>query len=53
VGFLEEEAVHTYTKFLKSIDEGLLQDWKTTKAPNVAIEYYGLDPKATIRDMIL
>ena len=27
VGYLEEEAVHTYTCLLKAIDEGMLEKW--------------------------
>ena len=54
VGYLEEEAVHTYTLCLKAIDEGKLPLWKHMKAPSEAVEYYGLDPKkAMVRDVIL
>lgn len=54
VGYLEEEAVHTYTLCLKAIDEGKLPLWANMKAPSEAVEYYGLDPqKAMIRDVIL
>merc|ERR1712146_647242 len=52
-GYLEEEAVHTYT-VLEAIDNGKLPLWSTMKAPPEAIEYYSLDPeKATMRDLIL
>merc|ERR1712046_280692 len=40
VGYLEEEAVHTYTKVLEAIDSGKLPLWATMKAPPEAIEYY-------------
>ena len=54
VGYLEEEAVHTYTKVLEAIDDGRLPLWKSMKAPPEAIEYYNLDPKTdTMRDLIL
>jgi len=54
VGYLEEEACHTYTSILENIDNGNLPLWKVMKAPPQAIEYYGLDPeKATMRDVIL
>ena len=54
VGYLEEEACHTYTKILENIDNGNLVLWKSMKAPPQAIEYYGLDPMtATMRDVIL
>ena len=54
VGYIEEEAVHTYTVCLKQIDEGKLPSWQVLKAPTDAVEYYGLDPEsAVIRDVIL
>lgn len=54
VGYLEEEAVHTYTMVLKAIDDGKLIQWQHMKAPSEGIEYYGLDPeKAMMRDLIL
>ena len=53
VGYLEEEAVHTYTLFLEAIDEGRLPVWKDMKAPEDAISYYLLPPEnQKIRDMI-
>ncbi len=42
VGFLEEEAVHTYTMLLKQLDEGKLPKWKNMRAPKIAINYYEL-----------
>ena len=54
VGYLEEEAVHTYSLCLKAIDEDKLPLWSNMKAPAEAIDYYGLDPEtATMRDVIL
>lgn len=54
VGYIEEEAVHTYTICKECIDNDKLLLWKHMKAPSEAIEYYGLDPaKATMRDVIL
>ena len=53
VGYLEEEAVHTYTKALEHIDNGDLLLWKNMKAPPAAVDYYGLNPKtASMRDVI-
>ncbi|XP_071825829.1 uncharacterized protein [Apostichopus japonicus] len=51
VGYLEEEAVKTYTKLLQDIDSGVLPQWKTMPAPDVAIGYWKLSPEATMRDM--
>lgn len=51
VGFLEEQAVSTYTRALADIDAGLL--WPNTPAPAVAREYWKLADDATMRDVIL
>lgn len=40
VGYLEEEAVHTYSVLLEQIDKGNLQHWKSMPCPPEAIEYY-------------
>ena len=53
VGCLEEQAVHTYTVFLKQIDDGKLPEFAKMPAPKEAIEYYDMPPNATFRDMIL
>ena len=53
VGYLEEEAVHTYTEMLKQIDEGCLQHWKETQAPLEVTKYYSLPTAATYRDVVL
>ena len=54
VGYLEEEAVHTYTLCLQNIDNEKLLSWKHMKAPAEAVEYYGLNPEtATMRDVVL
>jgi ubiquinol oxidase len=50
VGYLEEEAVKTYTHFLHLIDEGKIQNHK---APSIAKEYWGLSEDATLRDLVL
>ncbi|CAD5113183.1 DgyrCDS2371 [Dimorphilus gyrociliatus] len=55
VGYLEEEAVVTYTKCLLDIENenGCLKHWKTTPAPKVAITYWKLKPTATLLDVTL
>ncbi len=50
VGYFEEEAVHSYTKYLALIDGGIQPD---IKAPDIAIRYWSLDHDATIRDVII
>jgi len=53
VGYLEEEAVKTYTKCLEEIESGPLTHWKTMPAPEVARQYWHLGENATMRDVIL
>jgi len=50
VGYLEEEAVVSYTQYLKEIDEGRIPN---TPAPKIAIEYWKLAPNATLRDVVV
>ena len=53
VGYLEEEAVVTYTKMLQDIDAGgNLKQWATDPAPEIAIKYWNLGKDATMRDVI-
>lgn len=52
VGYLEEEAVHTYTVLLEQIDNGNLKHWAQMGAPKEAIEYYNLPENASFRDMV-
>lgn len=49
-GYLEEEAVVSYTHFLEAIDSGAITNGP---APTVAVEYYNLHPEATLRDVVL
>jgi len=53
VGYLEEEAVHTYTVAIDSLDKGYLPVWSEMKATPEAREYYALDENASFRDMLL
>ncbi|KAK9760667.1 inducible alternative oxidase 2 [Basidiobolus ranarum] len=50
VGYLEEEAIISYTGFLKEIDEGRIEN---KPAPKIAIDYWNLPKNATIRDVVL
>ena len=50
VGYFEEQAVISYTDYLKQIDNGSA---KNIPAPKIAIEYYGLRKTATLRDVVL
>lgn len=53
VGYLEEEAVHTYTEMLRHIDSGCLRHWNETRASDEAVRYYSLPADSTFRDVIL
>lgn len=50
VGYFEEEAVLSYTQFLKEIDEGRMED---VPAPQIAKRYWKLSDSATLRDVVL
>ncbi|XP_072174243.1 uncharacterized protein [Diadema setosum] len=51
VGYLEEEAVITYTKLLKDLDTGALPAWQDRAAPEIAINYWKLSPNANFVDL--
>jgi hypothetical protein len=51
VGYLEEEAVTTYSKIMHEIDAGNLPEFHATTIPDVARNYWRLGPNATFRDM--
>nr|GEZ95441.1 alternative oxidase 1 [Tanacetum cinerariifolium] len=44
-GYLEEEAIHSYTEFLKELDKGNIEN---VKAPAIAIDYWRLPADATL-----
>jgi len=50
IGYFEEEAVTSYTHYLREIDEGRLDNGP---APQIAIDYWGLPANARLRDVIL
>ncbi|KAJ6262606.1 hypothetical protein Dda_3417 [Drechslerella dactyloides] len=53
VGYLEEEAVITYTRAIADIDAGKLPGFENMAAPNIAIQYWKMNPDAKIRDLLL
>ena len=53
VGYLEEQAVVTYTHILEELDAGRLPMWERLPAPEVAVKYWRLDPDAKMREVIL
>jgi ubiquinol oxidase len=50
VGYLEEEAIISYTQYLQEIDKGTHAN---IPAPEIAIDYWQLDRNARLRDVVL
>lgn len=54
VGYLEEEAVITYTRQIKDLDEGRLPKWQHLQAPEIAVDYWKMpEGRRTMRDLLL
>jgi ubiquinol oxidase len=53
VGFLEEEAVITYTRCIEDLDAGKLPAWLHLSAPQIAKTYWKLSNNAMMRDVLL
>ncbi|CAL4884847.1 unnamed protein product [Urochloa decumbens] len=49
VGYLEEEAIHSYTEFLKDLEDGKIDN---VPAPAIAIDYWQLPANATLKDVV-
>ena len=50
VGYFEEEAVISYTQYLKEVEEGRHEN---VPAPQIAIDYWQLDKEARLSDVII
>lgn len=50
VGYLEEEAVVSYTQYLAEIDSGKVEN---VPAPQLAIDYWKLAPDARLREVVI
>jgi ubiquinol oxidase len=50
VGYLEEEAVVSYTQYLAEIDAGRVEN---VPAPQLALDYWKLPAGATLRDVVI
>ncbi|SUZ32456.1 hypothetical protein ROE7235_02215 [Roseibaca ekhonensis] len=50
VGYLEEEAVISYTQYLEQVDAGSVEN---VPAPQLAIDYWKLAPDARLRELII
>ena len=49
IGYFEDEAVKSYTEYLKKVERGDLENFQ---APLLAINYYNLDRNAQLSDLI-
>ena len=50
VGYFEEQAVISYSSYLKAIDLGKIEN---IDAPEIAKNYYALKPDAKLRDVVI
>lgn len=50
VGYLEEEAVYSYTEYLTAVDNGT---YANVPAPKIAIDYWNLPADSRLRDIIV
>ena len=50
VGYLEEEAIQSYTDYIKHIDTGAIPNGP---APTIGIHYWKLKKNATLRDLVV
>lgn len=50
VGYFEEEAIYSYSEFLREIDEGRIDN---VPAPKLAIDYWKMSPDARLRDLVI
>lgn len=54
VGYLEEEAVLTYTREIADLDAGKLPEWENMDAPDIAIKYWNMpEGHRKMRDLLL
>ena len=56
VGYIEEEACHTYTKIVTAIEDAPagseLAAWRTEDAPDIAKAYWKLGEMGTVLDLV-
>ena len=50
IGYFEDEAVKSYTDYLKKVESGAIENFQ---APLLAINYYNLDRNAKLSDLII
>lgn len=53
VGYLEEEAVLTYTRIINDLEAGKLPKWEKLQAPDIAVTYWDMpEGKRSMRDLL-
>ncbi|KAK2744459.1 Alternative oxidase, mitochondrial precursor [Onygenales sp. PD_40] len=53
VGYLEEEAVMTYTHAIKDLEDGKLTKWSKMSAPDIAVKYWHMpEGKRSMLDLL-
>uniref|UniRef100_A0A060T3E8 Alternative oxidase n=1 Tax=Blastobotrys adeninivorans TaxID=409370 RepID=A0A060T3E8_BLAAD len=52
VGYLEEEAVVTYTRCLKDLEAGKYPEWEKTPVPEIALKYWKMPEDSTLIDLL-
>lgn len=50
VGYLEEEAIYSYTEYLARVDNGT---YANVPSPRIALDYWKLAPDARLREVII
>ncbi|EPS37513.1 hypothetical protein H072_8775 [Dactylellina haptotyla CBS 200.50] len=53
VGYLEEEAVITYTRAIADIDAGKLPAFESMDAPRIALDYWKMPEGSKVREMLM
>lgn len=54
VGYLEEEAVVTYSRVIEDIDAGKLPNFSSMQAPDIAVKYWNMpEGHRSMRDLLL
>ena len=53
VGYLEEEAVKTYTEIIKLVDGRFIEEWQHEPPPPIAMKYWKMPEGSTVRDLLL
>lgn len=54
VGYLEEEAVITYTRQIEDLERGRIPEWQSLGAPQIAVDYWEMpEGRRSMKDLLL